>query len=327
MLPIQVGIPEALRPGRRPRAVPLPPDRRIHRAVEAEVVEDHRRGWPTVAAGVRADTHAAAQSEPGELRVKVLDAQVVLCVALVTVIRSAVVLEGVSDLLARRPRFHRSNRRRHAQRHQRLEVDASVREEFLVLHLTRAIGPKSLRRIAVEQLGDEDGRHPRHVSRDLQRCVAKSVEELLPVPRVPGRQPREHFVRDHAEAPPVDGFAVSNPIQNFRRHVLRGAAHALGTRRRLLDARLCKAKVPKLDVAIVLEEDVLGLQVAVHDVPRVEMLQCERQLGRVEARDSLRETTIPAKVEEELPSRTEVHHHEELLLVLERVVELGDERV
>ena len=50
-------------------------------------------------------------------------------------------------------------------------------------------------------------------------------------------------------------------------------------------ARLCEAEVCELDVAVAGEQNILGLEVAVDDVVRVEIVERERDLGRVELRD------------------------------------------
>jgi hypothetical protein len=51
-----------------------------------------------------------------------------------------------------------------------------------------------------------------------------------------------------------------------------------------------KAEVGDLDVAVRAEEDVLGLEVSVDDVERVEVVEREGNLGSVELGDRIGET-------------------------------------
>jgi hypothetical protein len=81
------------------------------------------------------------------------------------------------------------------------------------------------------------------------------------------------------------------------------------------------AKVAKLGrLAVHAEEDVLGLDVAVDDAIRVEVLEPEDQLGKVALRLlGLERRLGPARHVEQRPARTKLEHHEEA--VRERDVE------
>ena len=67
-----------------------------------------------------------------------------------------------------------------------------------------------------------------------------------------------------------------------------------------LDVLLAQAEVGEDDVALLVEQDVLGLQVPVHDVEGVEVAQGAGDLGGVEARPRLQEASLPLQVVEEL---------------------------
>jgi hypothetical protein len=61
--------------------------------------------------------------------------------------------------------------------------------------------------------------------------------------------------------------------------VLRSAAEGVG---HLLTQHLGEAEVSELDVAILVDEDVLGLQVSVDDAAAVQVAQSQGHLGSVE---------------------------------------------
>ena len=78
---------------------------------------------------------------------------------------------------------------------------------------------------------------------------------------------------------PVDGVRVALVDDDLRGEVFGGAAHGP---RLVLDA-LGKAKVRDADVAFVVDQHVLGLEVAEHNVEVVQVLECEHGLGTEES--------------------------------------------
>ncbi len=74
---------------------------------------------------------------------------------------------------------------------------------------------------------------------------------------------------------------------------------------RLVDGLLAEAEVGELDMALSVEQDVLGLEVAIDDALPVEMLQRQRDLGDVEAGRVLQEDALALEVHEQLAT-TEV---------------------
>lgn len=107
----------------------------------------------------------------------------------------------------------------------------------------------------------------------------------------------EHFVRQDAEGPPVGGFPVSPPADDFRGEEFRGAAQ--GECASLWNA-FRESEIGQLRVALCVQQKVLGLQVAVDDVLRVEVVQEEDQGGNVEAGDVRGELACLAEVREDL---------------------------
>lgn len=92
-----------------------------------------------------------------------------------------------------------------------------------------------------------------------------------------------------------------------------------------LDALLGQAEVRDLQVALVVQDDVLRLQVTVNDSILMKAFKGTNELGSIEACPGLGEALLLSQMIEELPSIEEVHNEIELLGGLERVVQLHDE--
>ena len=71
-------------------------------------------------------------------------------------------------------------------------------------------------------------------------------------------------------------------------------------------------------MSLAVQKDVLWLQVAVHDLAGVEVLDGDNQLGAVEEAGGVPEATPRAQVAEELPARHVVHQHVEEEVVVVR---------
>ena len=84
---------------------------------------------------------------------------------------------------------------------------------------------------------------------------------------------------------PVDRFVVALGGNDLGRQVVRGAAKGPCDVRHLLG----KAKVGDLEVAVAVEQQILGLQVTVDDVVRVQVVQRQGDLGGVKLGDGVGE--------------------------------------
>jgi hypothetical protein len=78
---------------------------------------------------------------------------------------------------------------------------------------------------------------------------------------VKGRVPGEHLVDEHSDGPPVNGFPVALALDDLGGEVLGRAAERP---RAVLDT-LSKAEVGDFDVADPVDQDVLRLQISVHN--------------------------------------------------------------
>jgi hypothetical protein len=87
-----------------------------------------------------------------------------------------------------------------------------------------------------------------------------------------------HLVGEDTERPPVDGLTVAFVEKHLGRQVLGGAAQSVGARL----AVLCEAEVCQFEVPLRVNKNVLWLKVTVDDVQRVQVLEHQRHLGRVE---------------------------------------------
>lgn len=120
---------------------------------------------------------------------------------------------------------------------------------------------------ALEDRGRLDRQRARYAYRLLQDHLEQVVlGVLVGVLRgagdVEGRAAGEHLVQENTEGPPVDGEAVVLAAQDLRGYVVGGAAER-GGGVALAHALLAHAVVGQLDVALVVQEDVVELEVAV----------------------------------------------------------------
>ena len=84
----------------------------------------------------------------------------------------------------------------------------------------------------------------------------------------------DHFVGEDSQCPPVNRLAVALVEQHFRRKILGGAAESVSP----CFAVLGKAEVSQFQVAILVNQNVFGLEVTVDDVLCVQVLKHETHL-------------------------------------------------
>ena len=88
----------------------------------------------------------------------------------------------------------------------------------------------------------------------------------------------EHLVRQDSEGPPVDGLTVTFVQQHFGSEVLGRTAQSISARL----AVLSEAEIGQLEVAFLVDKDIFWLKITVDDVERVEILEHQSDLGRIE---------------------------------------------
>ena len=89
---------------------------------------------------------------------------------------------------------------------------------------------------------------------------------------------RQHLIGEDAERPPVHGLAVALVQEHFGGEVLRRATQRISARLAVLG----ETKVCELQVALLVDENILRLQISVNDVQRVEVLEHQRDLRGIE---------------------------------------------
>ena len=93
------------------------------------------------------------------------------------------------------------------------------------------------------------------------------------------------------------------------------------------DAVLGQPEVSDAQVAVAVHQNVLRLQVAVDDVVRVQEAQPEQDLGRVQLAAVGAEAPLLLEPKKQLAAGHEFEDHVQLVLALERELQLAQERV
>lgn len=83
-----------------------------------------------------------------------------------------------------------------------------------------------------------------------------------------GRAATKHLVKKCTKAPPVNRFPVTDPLDDFRRQILRSTAERVSLLTLLVapNSFLRQPKVRDFKVTLGVEQDVFGLQIPVDDV-------------------------------------------------------------
>mmetsp|Transcript_26704 Transcript_26704/g.87562 ORF Transcript_26704/g.87562 Transcript_26704/m.87562 type:complete len:430 (-) Transcript_26704:798-2087(-) len=166
--------------------------------------------------------------------------------------------------------------------------------------------PEPLARLRVQQLGDEvDGALAKCLFRvvHLERDYSLEDGHL----RLRGERgcAREHLVDEHAERPVVDRLVLPRVPDHLWRHVFGRSADGEG----VLADLLGQAKVHHFDVPFLVDDEVLGLEVAVDDVARVEVLEGDDDARGVKLAHGVGEDAIVPQEREELPPGQKLKQH------------------
>lgn len=129
------------------------------------------------------------------------------------------------------------------------------------------------------------------------------------------------------EAEPIGGETVALLPEHLGSNVLWGSAHAERLDVVILREDLGDAKISDLDVSIFVQQHVLRLEVAVHDIPAVEVLDGREYLRCEVASLVLAELPLIAHDVEQLAPLHVVHQHVDLGGGVEGEVQLHEERV
>mmetsp|Transcript_7179 Transcript_7179/g.18724 ORF Transcript_7179/g.18724 Transcript_7179/m.18724 type:complete len:307 (+) Transcript_7179:97-1017(+) len=226
---------------------------------------------------------------------------------------------------------------------------------------------QSAARIAREQRLDEAlaVRAYDDVGGPPQLVVDDAIHGVVEVGALEGRAADEHLVDEDAKGPPVDGGGLALSLDDFGRNVLlcpnkgvcggrkngfslQNFQHAefrvdfvqralvsllvdlhLHDDGRYRAGLLRQVKVRQRNVSISAQQQVLGLQVAIHKSVVVKVLQRKEHLRRIKPDDVLAEPPLRLLLHdaEELAALTVLHDEAEALGCLERAVHRDDEGV
>mmetsp|Transcript_8424 Transcript_8424/g.21282 ORF Transcript_8424/g.21282 Transcript_8424/m.21282 type:complete len:302 (-) Transcript_8424:847-1752(-) len=206
-----------------------------------------------------------------------------------------------------------------------LPIDAS--EECMRLDIGRSGGTRAetLFGITCEQAFEETLRWFRQIGRKPQLTVENLLVHDVDVLTVERRQTGEHLIDQRSQTPPVDRTAVSLTLEHLGGKVL--GRTAKGVCALITGDFLAETKVGDTDVATRIEENVLRLEVTIHDVERMQMRQSKSDFGSVEPNAFLTEFALLLEMEEEFTTVHVVKNHVEFVLGLEGVVEVYNERM
>mmetsp|Transcript_64698 Transcript_64698/g.186063 ORF Transcript_64698/g.186063 Transcript_64698/m.186063 type:complete len:232 (+) Transcript_64698:574-1269(+) len=139
-----------------------------------------------------------------------------------------------------------------------------------------------------------------------------------------GRSPDQQFENEHAQHPPVDRLVVARLADNLWGHVVRRPDDAHRTLVGLDDLR--EAHVCELAVPAGVEQQILGLQIAVYHMPLVKMRQRLRHATDVELGMGLRAVQPQSLVcGEELPAEARLEQEVDVFLAVVGRDEAHDE--
>mmetsp|Transcript_21007 Transcript_21007/g.63140 ORF Transcript_21007/g.63140 Transcript_21007/m.63140 type:complete len:390 (-) Transcript_21007:239-1408(-) len=211
------------------------------------------------------------------------------------------------------------------QRARRERQPIDVGEEACGRHLQEVpVRAEPLVRLSLQQRGAQLARGRPHGVRVVDLAGQHQGVHLDGLVGAKGREAGQQLVQEHAEGPPIDGEAVAAARDHLGRGVLRRAAQRPGAVRRRGEVR-GEPKVDELEVALGVEDEVLRLEVAVHDAALV--VQVAEHVGDargVEAGVVLVEAPEHVDQRKELAAEGRLEQQEHAPRVLEGRGELDD---
>lgn len=132
-----------------------------------------------------------------------------------------------------------------------------------------------------------------------------------------------HLLNQNPKRPPVYRLAMALVHNNLRCDLLRRATQCL----RLGGAVLGEPEISDLQVAVTVDQHVLGLEVALDDVLAVQVFEDECGLGSLVACFHFVETVDRAEVGEEFAALNKLKEYLEVLVILGLALVVDDEGV
>ena len=163
--------------------------------------------------------------------------------------------------------------------------------------------------------------------RPADRGTLNQLVHLVLVWVVEWRDANYHLVNEDSKCPPVERLVVAGPLNHLGRQVLGGAAERVRFHIVGLLHDLSKTKVCQHDVAVVVNENVLRLQIPVDNVRLVQVAEGKGDLCSVKLCLFLREALLFRQVFEQFATLHELHDKVDAVGLLKDVVHTDDERM
>eukprot|EP00038_Savillea_parva_P007273 m.168960 g.168960 ORF g.168960 m.168960 type:complete len:347 (-) comp13031_c0_seq1:792-1832(-) len=207
-------------------------------------------------------------------------------------------------------------------------VPVNAREKRMLLHVRLAggTGPQALCWVFHQQVF-----HIRHglfaePGREQDRILQNGRKEFIFRRSIKGRLPRQHFIRQHPQCPPVHRKAIRDFTNNLRRNVIRRAAKGCG---RVVFRAIffAHAKIGNLNMAVIVQHHIVQLKVTVDYPSLVHKEQPRRNLGAVKPRAVFLEPPRLLNLKQKVASLDKLHDIVETVRCLEAPRHLGQVRV
>ncbi|KAI6761790.1 hypothetical protein HG531_002343 [Fusarium graminearum] len=206
----------------------------------------------------------------------------------------------------------------------------NLAEEPVLLHGRQVIGhhcSETLLGILAKKSGKEIFGIGAQEVRKHQLLLDNVVLDLGVILATERRVSSHQVVPKRSKGPPVDRFPVFLPEHNFRCHVLDGSQHRVASVG-LINGHLGQAEVGQEKMAFSVQEAVLWLKIAVYYTEIVvQVRNSQKHFRHVESSYILGEHLLSVKMGEELAALSILKDKVQLLVVLESVEQLDNERV
>mmetsp|Transcript_43582 Transcript_43582/g.115056 ORF Transcript_43582/g.115056 Transcript_43582/m.115056 type:complete len:269 (+) Transcript_43582:248-1054(+) len=153
----------------------------------------------------------------------------------------------------------------------------------------------------------------------IQHPLVRRERRLIPKRRVP----RQELKSKHAQRPPVHLHPVPGALDHLRRQVVRGTPECEGH----VHDDLGEPEIAELHVPVVVNEHILGLEIAVADLHGVQVLKSEDHLRAVELGVIIGQSPLLPQMTHELAPDHILQQEEQPVVILERGEQVDQERV
>lgn len=144
-------------------------------------------------------------------------------------------------------------------------------EEWMLLYLKWALWTcaETSSWVTVEQGDHQVFGLSRNASWQLKRAIDDIIEELIFVSREIWRSTDKHLVQKYSEEIPIDRFTVTNSPEHFWSQVSDRPAEGFGTLAHFQDTFFGKTEIGEEGMAVIIEDDVIGFEISIDDIPFV----------------------------------------------------------